>query len=153
MNARILLVISVVVNMLLAGMLFGHMSHHYVVASAAPFDQAVLLRQLPPDKKSLFDTIIVPARQKMDDDHRQIDDAKAKAVQMLQSDDFNRTAYLQQVRRINDLHVKMKTRMAEAVAELALQYTPAERAVLATIISHPPYSLPPGAMVTAPAKP
>lgn len=148
MNRRIkiALAISVVLNVLLAGMLLGDVSHSYIAPAVTAFNLETQLAQLPQDKRALFDTIMKPAKQKMDDERAQIDSAKKEAIRILKTEPFNKEAYLTQTQHINDMHVEMKHHLAESVAELAQHLSLAERTALAEIVSHPPFTLPPSAL-------
>ena len=143
---KIVLTFSIVLNVLLAGMVLGKLSHHYITPAHPVFDVAKELNSLSDEKRKLFDSIMGPAKQKMEADHKQIDHAKEEAVAILTQEPFNKDAYLLKVRKITDLYVEMKCTLAEDVSKLALQFTLEERQVLAGIVSHPPFTLPPGAL-------
>jgi uncharacterized membrane protein len=138
------LAVSVALNVLLAGMLLGDLSHRYIAPPPASFDVASQLSRLPPQKRSLYDTVMGAAKRKMDAERAEIDNEKKLALGILKAEPFNAEAYLKQVQRINDLHVQMKQHVAQAVAELAKQMTQQERDIVAEIVSHPPFAGPPG---------
>lgn len=141
------LAISVAINVLLAGMVLGGVSHGYIVPQppAATFDIAGQLAHLPEDKRALYESIMGPAKQKMDAERAQIDNEKKLALKILKSEPFNEDAYLKQVQHIYELAGQMKLHVAQSVVELAKHLTPQEREVVAGIISHPPFTAsPPG---------
>jgi uncharacterized membrane protein len=143
---KVVLIVSVITNILLAGMLLGDVSRRFM--APAPFDVAAQLDKLPQDKRVLFENILAPAKEQMDKDHAKMDDAKKEALRILKTEPFNAEAYLTQVRHIGDLHMQMKRHVAESVAELAKKLAPDERIILAEIISHPPFMMLPPAQPT-----
>lgn len=145
MNRRVIFVlaVSVAVNLLFAGMLLGHLLHRLM--PPPPFNVAAELQKLPGEKRALFSSIMEPAKQRMDAERTQIDNAKKEALRLLKTEPFSEDAYLTQTRRINDMRTQMKRHIDEAVAKLARQLTQDERDVLAEIASHPPFAQPPGA--------
>jgi uncharacterized membrane protein len=144
-SIKTILTLSVVLNVLLAGMLLGDVSHRLIAPQS--FDVSAQLAQFPQDKRNLFETIMGPAKQKMDTERAKIDEAKREAIRILKSDSFNADSYLKQIRHIEDIHFQMKQHISEAVANLAKQLTPQERTALAEIISHPPFAMPIGTML------
>jgi uncharacterized membrane protein len=143
-GVRSALAISVVVNVLLAGVLLGNVSQRYIAPAAKSFDVAAALGRLPSDKRSLYETIMGKAKQNMDAARKQIDETKKQAIAILKTEPFDEQAYMAQVQKIGGMIVEMKKHLAESVVELAKQLTGEERAVLADIVSHPPFALTPG---------
>jgi len=145
-HIKIVLALSVVLNMLLAGVLLGDISGRLVTpktaVAAEPFDIGAQLAKLPQDKRDLFESLMGPAKKKMDDERSKIDAAKKVALELLKADSFDASAYLTQVDHINDMHMQMKRHIAKAVVELAKQLTQQERVIVAVIISHPPFTMP-----------
>jgi uncharacterized membrane protein len=137
-NVKVTLIISIVLNVLLAGMIMGDVSHHFIAAPS--FDYAAALAQLPPGKRAIFENTMGPAKQRMDKEHAAIGDAKKEALRLLKAEPFDPIAYLAQTRHIDEMLVQMKQHMAQAVATLARQLTAHEREIMADIISHPPFA-------------
>ncbi|MBI3631113.1 MAG: periplasmic heavy metal sensor [Candidatus Sungbacteria bacterium] len=142
------LAISIVLNLLLAGALMGHVSYHYIAPkqlhAANAFDLQSHLAKLPGDKQALYTNIMGQAKKHMDDERAAIDAMKKQALDILKTEPFNEAAYLQQTQTIYERLKQMKLHVAQSVADLSKQLTAEERAVLADIISHPPFSTPPG---------
>lgn len=151
MNQRLKvgLTFSIAINVLLVGMMLGTMSHHYITPPPPPaFDMKQQLDKLPGDKRILYNTIMGPAKSQMDEERTLLDALKKHALGTLKAEPFNAGEYLREVDHILDMQVEMKRHLAQAVVNLAAQLTLQERAVLAEIVSHPPFT-----MLPFPAKP
>jgi len=138
MTSRIktVLITSLILNILLLGITLGAVSHHFLWRHAGPHSIPDVIAQLPENKRKLFEDTMRGAWH-IDTMHTQMMDAKQEASRVLTADSFNEEAYLTQIQHMNDLHNRIKRRLAEAVTELSKQFTPQERVVLAEVFSRP----------------
>ncbi len=140
-------VASLILNILLIGVVLGAFCHHLTKQQE---DHHMVISELsaklPENKRKLFEDTMNATWKDMDDTRQQIANTKKEASDILVKDPFNEALYTTQFQHINELHDKMKLRMAKSVTDLAKQLTPEERVILADTISHfSPNTVPPAA--------
>ncbi len=132
---KIILITSLVLNILLAGIGLGALSHCLFWPAPLSHTLPEMAAQLPGDKRKLFEDTMHDAWQDVDKLHEQMVEAKKESGLILSAEPFNAEAYMTQIHHMEDIHTHMKQRLAEAIIELAKQFTPQERAVLTDAIA------------------
>jgi len=131
--------ISVLLNLLLAGIVVGDVGR-YFVGSRKHYTMQEIAMALPTDKRERFEDTMEHAEQDTGELRQQLSDKRKKAISLLKAEPFDKAAYLAQMQEIHQLHGQIMQRMVEAVAGLAEQSTPEERATIADMLRRPPRS-------------
>jgi len=133
---KLFLTLSLLLNLLLAGLVAGHAGRYFMDGPQR------MLRHvadgLPEDKQDLFESLMKKARADSKPIRAELDSAHQKAADLLKAEPFDKASYLEQVKHINTLRAQMMQPMADAIASMAAQCTPEERAELAEAIRRPP---------------
>ncbi|MBV8939932.1 MAG: periplasmic heavy metal sensor [Alphaproteobacteria bacterium] len=129
--------LSLVLNLLLAGIIAGQAGR--CLFTHSPYrHQREALETLPEDKRQLLKDALNQAERDTGELHEQLSDAGKQASRMLEAEQFDKDAYLAQARHMQALRLQIMRRMSEAVAEVAAQLTPQERAALVRMLHRPP---------------
>jgi len=133
---KILIFSSLLLNVLLAGVVIGDVSHrfhkeYFVRKSAKEFAS-----KLPGDKAALFLETVKKVHLNNRDAYNQIREARKEAMKLLSAPEFDEAAYRLQVEKIHELRSLMKRRLADATIELARQFSQKERSALAQHLKH-----------------
>ena len=133
---KILIFSSLLLNVLLAGVVIGDVSHlfhkeYFVRKSVQKFAS-----KLPGDKAALLLETVERVHLNNRDAYDQIREARKEAIKLLSAPQFDEAAYRLQVEKIHKLRSLMKRRLADATIELAKQFSQAERKALAQHLRH-----------------
>jgi uncharacterized membrane protein len=135
---KILISISLLLNVLLIGIVIGNISHRLFREDFPPRHPLELTGKLSPDKEKLF----LDMRERVDQENRkvrqQIDEARERVLSILGAPDFDENAYQAEAAKLDKLHGLMMQRFADATKELAKKFNRAERKVLAEYLRQPP---------------
>jgi uncharacterized membrane protein len=136
---KILLVASLVLNLLLAGVILGNVSHH-MGRKHFGFKQheQKLVAKLPPEKQRLFRDVMGRADSEREDIRRQIGETRERALSILIAPEFDERAFQVEVEKLQDLRGMIGQRLADATRELAKQFDSEERKVLGGYLKRPP---------------
>ena len=135
---KILILGSLLLNVLLIGVILGDLSHrlrreHFVGRHARE-----LASKLPEDKAELFLETVERVHLHNKDVHKQIREARKRAMKILAAPEFDEAAYQIEVEKLRELRGLMKQRLADATIELARQFDQEERRALAQHLRRPP---------------
>ncbi|MFZ5875572.1 MAG: periplasmic heavy metal sensor [Nitrospirota bacterium] len=127
-KVKLLVVVSVVLNVLLAGVIIGHMTQ---MGRWAPFkDDRALATKLPPEKFKLFTEVMGGARSECKQIRKQIRETRAQTLSILTASEFDEQSFQREVDKLHELRGRVAGRVAEATVVLARQFTPEERQLL-----------------------
>jgi uncharacterized membrane protein len=147
---KLLIVLSLLLNVLFAGFIAGHELR--MLPPASPGNPSEL-SALPADRQEAVRKAVrsafeqgKPAR---DDIHKSFDAMR----RILSAEPFDEAAYDAQVKHLQSLRQTESTRMAAAVKSLAKGFSVQERAAMAAMLRHPPGRCPTPAAASAPVKP
>lgn len=135
---KILIIGSLLLNVLLIGVIIGHISHRL---SREPFFRRHAREfavKLPADKRELFSKTMEGVHLENREIHRQIREARKRALRILTAPEFDEAAYQTEVDKLNRLRGHMMQRLADVTKELAKQLDQEERKGLAEHLRHPP---------------
>ncbi len=121
----LLLILSLTLNVLFAGVMLGHFSHHLARISSRS--------ALPPEKLAMFDAATRPDCA----GRKGLRDARSEMLRLLAAEPFDAAAYIASVEKFFSLmseHMKNRT---ENIKGLAKQFTPQERVAVAKMLRHP----------------
>ncbi len=134
---KILVVASMVLNVLLAGVIIGNLTHQMGRWSAFRNDRA-LAAKLPPEKYKLFTEIMGGARSECKQIRKQIRETRAQTLGILMAAEFDEQSFQREAARLRDLRGQVSDRMAGATLQLARQFDSEERRLLGRYLERPP---------------
>jgi uncharacterized membrane protein len=137
-NVKILIVFSLVLNVLLAGVLLGNVFHRMGWRSAFMSDDRALAAKLPPEKYKLFTEVMGGARSECKQIRKQIRERREQTLGVLTAPEFDEQAFQREVDSLHELRSRMADRLAGATLELAKQFDPEERRLLGKYLERPP---------------
>ena len=135
---KILIFSSLLLNVLLAGVVIGDMSHRFHKEYFVRKSVKEFALKLPADKAALFLETVERVHMNNRDAYNQIREARKEAIKFLSAPEFDEAAYRLQVEKIHELRSLMKQRLADATIELAKQFNQEERKALAQHLRHFP---------------
>lgn len=124
---RLLIIASVTLNILLAGIVVGHMVRHF---RGEDFEE--IANTLPKDKQVLLRKTLGDIRSENRDAVRQL---REEIVDILTAPDFDAQAYRQKTNELRQLKQQIYGRRSEAMQKLAAQLTQKERQALIKFLS------------------
>ena len=133
---KILIFSSLLLNVLLAGVVIGDMSHRFHKEYFVRKSVKEFALKLPADKAALFLETVERVHLDNQDAYNQIREARKEAMRLLSAPEFDESAYRLQVEKIHELRSLMKRRLADATIELAKQFNQKERKALAQHLRH-----------------
>jgi len=133
---KILIFSSLLLNVLLAGVVIGDMSHRFHKEYFVRKSVKEFASKLPADKAALFLETVERVHLNNQDAYNQIREARKEAMRLLSAPEFDESAYRLQVEKIHELRSLMKRRLANATIELAKQFNQKERKALAQHLRH-----------------
>lgn len=137
MNKKIkcFVVASVLLNLLLVGVIIGHMSHRF--GPRPPFREPPEIASLTPEKQEIFREAMKAAREKSEGLRKQSRKLRKESAEILAAPTFDKDAYYAKMKEMMALHQQRKLNFAEAVAGIAEKFTPEERKLLAKSMRRP----------------
>lgn len=130
-NAKIILVVSLLLNVLLVGVIIGKMSHHvghrWMHQSAS---------ELQPEQKAKIKGLFKSMRNQNEDLRKQMRATHREMFKALKADNFDADAYLGNANRLNAIKAEMMTNMSQTIATNAKDFSPEERKALARMMKH-----------------
>jgi uncharacterized membrane protein len=127
-KVKILVVASVVLNVLLAGVIIGHMTQMGRWSKGK--DDLALAARLSPEKSKLFTEVMGGARSECKQIRRQIRETRAQTLSILTASEFDEQSFQREVDKLHQLRGQVTGRIAEATLVLARQFNPEERQLL-----------------------
>jgi uncharacterized membrane protein len=138
-KVKILIVTSVVLNVLLAGVILGNVFHHLGRRPPIGHDRT-LAAKLSPEKYRLFTDVMGDARSECKQIRKQIRASREQTLGILTAAEFDERSFQQEVATLHELRGRVANRLADATLELAKHFTPEERKLLGAYLerSRPP---------------
>ena len=133
---KILIFSSLLLNVLLAGVVIGDVSHRFHKEYFVRKSVKEFASKLSGDKAALFLETVKRVHLNNQDAYNQIREARKEAMKLLSASEFDEAAYRLQVEKIHELRSLMKRRLADATIELARQFSQKERSALAQHLKH-----------------
>ena len=128
---KILIFSSLLLNVLLAGIIIGDVSHRFHKEYFVRKTVKEFASKLPGDKAALFLETVKRVHLNNQDEYNEIREARKEAMKLLSAPEFDESAYRLQIEKIDNLRSLMKRRLADATIELARQFNQEERSALA----------------------
>jgi uncharacterized membrane protein len=128
---------SLLLNVMLVGFILGGLYHRFDGPDFAGRHNFIgrqgreLASKLPDEKARLFFKTLEEVRLENREAHKQIREARERAMKILAAPVFDEAAYRAEVARLQELRSRMKRRFADATIELARHFGPEDRKALA----------------------
>lgn len=137
-KVKILIMVSVLLNVLLIGVVIGHVSHRFGRTGYARRPVAGLKAKLPAEKERLLSETLKRLHRENREIRREIRETREKAMSILTAPEFDEAAYQAEADRIQKLRRNRMQALADATRGLARRFTQEERKALAEILRRPP---------------
>jgi uncharacterized membrane protein len=120
MNHKVkwIILVSILLNVLLVGILFGQLPHRIDRDAARQQITEQAIKKLPQSAQGPFREKLDQMRAQAEPIREQIRTARDETVQIVASEPFNEVAFDQQVKKINDLRLQMSDILKKAAQEL-----------------------------------
>lgn len=130
---KILIALSVLLNLLLIGVIAGHLSRQQLGGPRMPL--MAIADKLPEAKRAQVKATLRRSEAKVADIRRASDEARRRAGELLKAEPFDKAAYVAQLHRMNTLRSEMMDQMGRSIAEVAEDLNAEERATLADALA------------------
>lgn len=133
-TVKILFALSIILNVLFAGVAIGMYSHGFKMKVSMRQDLEEVIKEFPPDKRALVTQSIESLREKTKATKKEIRAKRKEIVAILSAPDFDPALYDREVAELHSLMDKLGNEFADTARDLALQLDQDERKALSGII-------------------
>lgn len=136
MNRKIkfLLIISIILNFLFAGLLIGNTSKKIIHDKDHKNHFLEITKKLPPEKQDL----VMKRFHNLKNEHEKTKDeiykTRTEIAEILKAPEFDQKLYDRKISKMHRLYRGKAKKLAKTIKELAVDFTPEERAVLAEML-------------------
>lgn len=135
---KIIVICSLFLNVLLAGVILGHLSTRLKSEELPPRPGQELAGKLSPDKLKLFEESMRRVHGKNREIIKQIEEEREKTLILLTEPEFNESAYQAEVKKLHDLRGQTMQNLANVTIDMARHFSLEERKALAEMLKRPP---------------
>lgn len=136
-KVKILVVASVVLNVLLAGVIIGSVAHQKMGRWSAFRHDRAMAAKLSPEKYRLFTEVMDGARSECKQIRRQIRETREETLGILTAPEFDEPSFQREVAKLRELRGQVSDRMAGATLRLAREFDQEERKLLGRYLERP----------------
>lgn len=133
-TVKILFALSIILNVLFAGVVIGMYSHGFKMKVSMRQDLEDVVKEFPPGKQALVTESIESLREKTKATKKEIRAKRKEIVAILSAPDFDPALYDRKVAELHSLMDKLGSEFADTARDLALQLDQDERKALSGII-------------------
>ncbi len=136
MNSKIklLLTLSIILNFLFAGLLIGNASKSLVHEKDDKNHFLEITKKLPPEKQKLVMAKFDALKSDRDETREKINKTRMEIAEILKAPEFDQKLYDRKISKMHRLYRGKAKKLAKSIKELAVDFTPEERAVLAEML-------------------
>lgn len=131
---KLLLILSIILNFLFAGLLIGNASKNLVHDKDDKSHFLEITKKLPPEKQKLVMEKFDELKSDRDETRKKIYETRMEIAQILKAPEFDQRLYDRKISKMHRLYRGKAKKLAKAIKELAVDFTPEERAVLAEML-------------------
>ena len=135
---RLVFLASLVLNIILLGVIIGHLPHNLDGAPSRQQQMEQALQNLPDPIEARFREKFQQIRAASDPVRKQMDTARDEALRLLSTEPFDEAAYDRQVKKIDELREEMFKRMGQVIKQTVKELSPDERRMFADLLRRPP---------------
>ena len=137
-TARIVFVISIILNVLMLGVIVGQSPRRFVPGAMRQQRLDQVLKNLPEAEQSRLRERFQKLRTAADPMFGEIRQAEDQAVDLLGRETFDEAAYDRQVSKINEMRQNMTKQLAQVVKDAIKDLSASERRHFADLLRRPP---------------
>ncbi len=137
-TARIVFVISIILNVLMLGVILGQSPRRFALSPMRQQRLEQALKNLPEAEQNRLRERFQKLRAAADPLFGQIRQAEDQAVDLLGRETFDETAYDSQVNKINEIRQNMTRQLAQVVKDVIKDLSADERRHFADLLRRPP---------------
>lgn len=131
---KIILVVSVIINILFIGIIIGHFSKRAEHWGKMRSQMNETIGTLPEDKKDMIESAMRNLRRETRGTHKQLEKKRIELLQILTAKQFDKDKFENEVKQLHNLHGDMAFEMADTVSKLAENLNQQERIALSEFI-------------------
>lgn len=135
---KLILFISIALNLLLVGLIIGYSTRGWVRHRDHYRPPPEVVQKLSPEKAEMFSKAMRSLHHKNRKTARKIRQVRHEVVEILTAPQFDAKAYQAKAEELHQLHGKMKGQLTETVMEVASQLDQADRQALAGFLAKGP---------------
>lgn len=139
---KILFLVSILLNVLMFGIILGHVYHHFSDDYFEHKHMAMEIDRLPENVRQKILTSAQEVKRMNQSLDYKVDLAREDILDILNADSFDETAYQKQLHYIIAVRSEMLSNIGNAVRELANDLPPEQRAILGGIFNDRPRLFP-----------
>ena len=124
---KLILIISIILNFLFAGLVIGNYSGSYVKRWDRENSFRKFARELPADRREMVIKKMGEIRDENIQIRKQIDEVKEQLIDIIESPRFDAALYDRKVNEMHELYRKKARNIATAIKDMAEDFTPEER--------------------------
>lgn len=136
---KVVFIASILLNVLLLGMVGGHMLKRWSYHQDRQAQRAELLQDLPKESAEKIEAMLDSMFRSHRGNHKQVKDLRQESIALLAAEPFDRNAYQQQMEQMHQLRGDRMRDFAKEIADMAEILPQNERKVLAELLRHPPH--------------
>ena len=136
---KIILFISIIINVLLIGVVIGHFSTRFLAKKHFKDHFPEISTELPAEKQEMLMDAMMKLHKESRNTKRKIRRVRKEIVKVLTAPEFDEQLYDKKVQELHNLHGEMAKGLSDVTKKLAVKFTPSERRVLAEIIKRKPH--------------
>lgn len=133
-TAKILLAVSIILNVLFAGVVIGTYSYGFKMKSSTHQELEDVVKEFPEDKRALVTESIKSLREKTKETKKEIRAKRKEVVEVLSAPEFDPALYDRKVAELHSLMDELGNEFADTARDLALNLDQDERKALSRII-------------------
>lgn len=135
---KLLIVISLLLNILLSGLVLGHLYRHFTKGGVPPHMESAL-DTLPSTKQQAFRDAMGAMREENKAEQHAMREAREAIAESLRAELFDPVLYQARVNVLHLLQAQQRQRMADVIKDLAQQWNAEERQVLSGMVMRHPH--------------
>lgn len=127
--------LSVLLNIVLAGVIIGHMGQHMV--SAVNYRHKSIEEMsglLPEDKREHFESAMHKVEDEAGEQRQQLSDSHKQMVHLLEADPFDKDSFIAEAQKMSGIYGQIMQHRVETIADLAAEYPQEDRVKLADML-------------------
>jgi len=136
-TVRLTLVVSLILNVLLAGVLLGALPSRWSRESFHRHRLEAAAERLPEPARSRFRVRIEEVRAQAQPLRDEMERARSEALRAFSAEPFDPVVFDRQVRRISELRLKLSAHLTAGMKQLAGELPPEQRQALAEALTRP----------------
>lgn len=135
---KILIIISLLLNILLSGLVLGHLYRHFTKRGVPPHMESAL-KTLPSAKQQEFRDAMGAMHEENKAAQQAVKEARKALAETVRAEFFDPLLYQTRVNALQLLQAQQRQHMADVIKDLAQQWNEEERQVLSGMLMRPPH--------------